>query len=86
MTYTTTVRTVGGSVMLALPPELLGALNLRSGATVDLTVEGDTIVVKTQMPPRYTLEELLAASDYSTPRTEDETAWINAPAVGRELI
>lgn len=36
--------------------------------------------------PRYTMAELLAASDYSEPRTEEEREWLDAPPVGRELL
>lgn len=35
---------------------------------------------------RYTLEELLARSDYPRSLTLDEREWMNAPAVGRELL
>jgi hypothetical protein len=35
--------------------------------------------------PRYTLAELLAASDYSHPQPIEELDWVEAPAVGREL-
>jgi hypothetical protein len=36
--------------------------------------------------PRYTLAELLARSDYSQPQPSEEREWIDAPAVGRELL
>ena len=32
------------------------------------------------------MAELLAASDYSQPQTAEEREWVDAPAVGRELI
>jgi Uma2 family endonuclease len=35
---------------------------------------------------RYTLPELLARSDYSQPQPPEEREWIDAPAVGRELL
>jgi len=35
---------------------------------------------------RYTLAELLAASDYSQPQPAEEREWVDAPAVGGELI
>jgi antitoxin ChpS len=35
--------------------------------------------------PRYTLAELLAASDYSQPLPAEEREWLDAPPVGREL-
>ena len=33
---------------------------------------------------RYTLDELLAESDYSQPLPPEEREWVDAPAVGRE--
>lgn len=47
-------------------------------------------IEKTEQPmqtrPRYTLDELLAESDYSQPRTQEEQEWLDAPPVGRELL
>jgi antitoxin ChpS len=84
--YTTNLRKVGGSVMLAVPPVLLDQLHLQVGTTVALAVDGERLVVQTRSKPRYTLEELLAASDYSQPMTPEEREWIDAPPVGRELL
>ncbi len=84
--HTTNLRKVGGSVMLAVPPALLDVLNLTVGATVGLAVDNGRLVVEPQAKPRYTMAELLAASDYSqTPRPE-EREWVDAAAVGGELI
>jgi len=84
--HTTTLRKVGGSVMLAVPPAILDLLHLKSGASVNVSVEGDRLVVEPQSRPRYTLAELLAASDYSQPQAPEEREWVDAPPVGRELI
>lgn len=35
---------------------------------------------------RYKLAKLLAESDYSQPQPAEEREWIDAPAVGRELL
>ena len=83
---TTHLRKVGGSVMLAVPPAFLEQLHLRPGAAVGVAMDGGRIVVEPNPRPRYTLAELLAASDYTqAPRAEDR-AWVDAPAVGRELL
>jgi antitoxin ChpS len=37
--HTTSLRKVGGSVMLAVPPAILDLLKLRAGATVGVSVE-----------------------------------------------
>jgi len=36
--------------------------------------------------PSYNLEELLAVSDFTKPETPEEREWVDAPAVGDELI
>lgn len=83
--HTTNLRKVGGSVMLAVPPALLDVLELSAGAKVGLSVANGRLVVEPQGRPRYTMAELLAASDYSEPQPADEREWVDAPAVGREL-
>jgi len=84
--HTTNLRKVGGSVMLAVPPAILDLLHLKAGATVGVAVDGGRLVVETLPRPRYTLAELLAASDYSQPQLPEEREWVDAPAVGGELI
>lgn len=44
------------------------------------------LVVDSKSRSRYTLAELLAASDYSQPQPVEEREWVDAPAVGGELI
>jgi antitoxin ChpS len=84
--HTTNLRKVGGSIMLAVPPALLNLLRLKAGATVAVNVENGRLIVEPQQRPRYTLEDLLAASDYSQPLPPEEREWVDAPAVGRELL
>jgi antitoxin ChpS len=72
--------------MLAVPPAILDQLQLKAGATVGLAVEGDRLILQPKPKPRYTLEELLAKSDYSQPMSPEDREWIDAPPVGRELI
>ena len=83
--HTTNLRKVGGSVMLAVPPALLDVLHLSAGAKVGLSVDNGRLVVEPTARPRYTMAELLAASDYSQPQPPEEREWVDAPAVGREL-
>jgi len=83
---TTKLRKVGGSVMLAVPPALRELLNLQAGATVGVAVEEGRLVVEPRPQPRYTMEELMAASDYSQPQPPEEREWIDARAIGREPL
>jgi antitoxin ChpS len=84
--YTTTLRKVGGSVMLAVPPGLLDVLHLSAGAKVGLAVENGRLMVEPNTRPHYTLEELLAASDYTQPEATADREWIDAPPAGGELL
>ena len=83
---TTSLRKVGGSVMLTVPPAFLDQLQLQVGAIVGVTVNNGCLVVEPKSKPHYTLAELLAASDYSQPQLAEEREWIDAPAVGGEII
>ena len=84
--HITNLRKVGGSVMLAVPPALLDLLNLEAGTAVGISVDGGCLVVAPQPRPRYTMAELLAASDYTGPQPAEEREWVDAPPVGRELL
>jgi len=84
--HTTSLRKVGGSVMLSVPPAFLDQLQLQAGAIVGVTVTNGCLVVEPKSKPHYTLAELLAASDYSQPQLAEEREWIDAPAVGGEII
>ena len=83
--HTTNLRKVGGSVMLAVPPAILNALNLRAGELIAVTVEGDRLVIE-PAHRRYTLAELLAQCKSSRKRTAEDRQWLDAPATGRELL
>ena len=84
--HTTSLRKVGGSIMLAVPPALLAILRLRPGAKVGLAVERGRLVVEPQHRPRYTLEELLAHCNPRARRSKEEREWVTDKPVGGELI
>jgi len=82
------VEEVGGTMVLALPADIVDMVQLKAGSSVDVGInEGALVVMPARTGSRYTLEELLDKSD---PRAFDRTAedeeWFNAPPVGRELI
>ena len=84
--HTTSLRKVGGSIMLAVPPALLEILNLRPGAKVGLAVRSGRLVVEPQQRPRYTLDELLAQCDPKARRSKEDREWLSDKPAGRELI
>ncbi len=65
--YNASLRKVGGSIMLAIPPALLEVLNLGPGSKVGLTMKKGRLVVQPQRRPRYTLAELLDQCDRNAP-------------------
>ncbi len=82
--HQTNLRKVGGSVMLAVPPALLELLHLKAGASVGVAVDGGRLVVEASPRPRYTMTELLAASNYD--QAPQDREWLDAPAIGKELL
>ena len=85
--YTTNLRKVGGSVMLAVPPAILDLLHLEAGATVGLAVDGERLLVQPQTKPKYSLDELLAQCDANSEadRTDEDREWLDLKPLGREL-
>ncbi len=84
--HTTSLRKVGGSVMLAVPPALLDMLHLQPGSKVGLAVQNGRLVVEPRQRPRYTLDELLAQCNPKAPRRKEDREWLNSKPVGSELI
>lgn len=86
MANTATLRTVGGSVMMAIPKPLLETLGVAANAKLDLTVEDGKLVAVPRKRPKYTLEELMAECDLDAPWSEEEREWLDMKPVGRETI
>ena len=84
--HTTNPRTVGGSIMLAIPPAILDLLELRAGATVGLAVDRGRLVIEPTLRPRYSLDELLAQCDASADLSAEDRAWLDNKPVGSELL
>ncbi len=84
--YTAKLRTVGGSVMLAIPKPLLESLDLHANQEVGVTISDGRIIVEPKVRPRYTLAELLGQCDLDQPMTAEDREWLDAPPVGRETI
>jgi antitoxin ChpS len=71
-----------------VPSAFLDQLHLQAGATVGLAIENDCLVIEPAPRLRYTLDELLTQAEASGayPLPPGEREWIDAPAMGRELI
>ena len=84
--HTTSLRKVGGSIMLAVPPALLDLLKLGVGAKVEIDVENGRLIVEPKARPGYSLDELLAQCDETAAPSAEDRAWIDAKPVGNELL
>jgi len=82
----THLRTVGGSVMFAIPKAILEGLHLQPDSAVGLSVAGGKLIVDPHPKRRYTLDELIAQCDLSAPRTAEDQEWFDDAPVGREQI
>jgi antitoxin ChpS len=83
--HTTSLRKVGGSVMMAVPPVLLDLLDLKPGSMVGMDVDGERLVIRPRRKPRYTLQELLAQSNSKRRLSRKDREWIDLTPAGKEL-
>jgi antitoxin ChpS len=84
--HTTSLRKVGGSVMLTVPPAILDLLHLQAGATVEMEIDNGRLVIAPQARRRYDLVDLLAQCDASAAISGEDQAWLNDGPVGGELL
>ena len=82
----TNLRKIGGSTMMLVPPVFLEQLNLQSGSMVGLTLSNGCLVVEPKPRRKYTMAQLLAESDFTNPDAACDRDWLDAPAVGGELL
>ncbi|GAL44511.1 antitoxin [Citrobacter werkmanii] len=84
--YTTRLKKVGGSVILADPPAVLKTLGLSTDSEVGMTIDDGCLIIEPQKRPRYSLEELLAQCDPHAEMSDEDRIWIDAPAMGKEVL
>lgn len=80
------LRTVGGSVMFAIPKAILEGLHMQPNASVGVSVKEGKLIIDPHPRCRYTLAELIAQCDPEAPRTAEDSAWLNDAPSGREQI
>lgn len=82
------VRKVGGSLMAAVPADVVKDMGLAAGQTLAVAYDGTRLILtpKALVPKRYTLRQILASCDFSLPKTAEEMEWETAPHVGREAL
>jgi antitoxin ChpS len=84
--HKSTLRSVGGSVMFAIPRAVLEGLSWAPNQQVGLSIHDGKLVVEGNTRPRYTLEDLISACDADAPMTDEDRDWLNAPESGREAL
>lgn len=83
---TSTLRTVGGSVMMTIPKAVLDVLGLAVNDKVILHVDAGRLLVEARPRPKYTMEELIAQCDTSADAQAEIIEWDAVEPVGREII
>lgn len=82
---TVKLRQVGGSLSFAVPPAVKDSLGLKPGSVLEVAAEDGKLVAK-RARPKYTIEELIAKCDPTAPYPDEAREWIDAQAVGREIL
>lgn len=75
---------VGDSVMLNIQPELID--HLKEGGRASIAMDNGHLTIKRETAPRYTLEELIAATDPEALAAAKADIWMTSGPVGRELL
>ena len=82
-----TLRALGGSVVMAVPKQILNLMRLEAGSVVELSLENGKLIVEPKDKPHYTLSELLSqCNEENMFLTEEDHAWLNAGPVGKEAL
>ena len=82
----TSLRKVGGSVMLAVSPVFLEELKINSGSLVDVALLEGRLVVKPITKPQYNLADLLARCDVDAKMPKEDKQWLDLAPVGNEIL
>nr|VFK06708.1 MAG: antitoxin ChpS [Candidatus Kentron sp. LPFa] len=86
--YTTNLRRIDGSVIVAVSPPMLDQLHLRVGAKIGLSVDNGHLVLdpRPRSRLRYSLDELLAECDPSAEPVGEDRYWLDSGPAGSELL
>jgi antitoxin ChpS len=80
------LRSIGGSVTVAVPKPFLAQAGLGPGSEVRISVRNGSIVLS-PAAPRYTLKELMAKGARAPGKpSREERAWQSAAPAGKEVL
>ena len=78
------IRQSGGANIISIPKVILRTLALETGASLDLTIEDNKIIL-TPVKESLTLQAILDGSPKSAlVLTEEDKQWLNSVSVGKE--
>ena len=83
--YEGVLREVDGSVLVALPRALLDKLKIGANSAVTIDIDGGGIVLRPRGQPRYSLVDLIEASEEHAASFADDE-WVSGPPLGQELL
>ncbi len=79
------IRQSGGASIISIPKVILRTLALETGASLELTIEDNKIILS-PIKESLTLETILEGSPKSALElTEEDQLWLNSPATGKEI-
>jgi len=79
------IRQSGGANIISIPKVILRTLALETGASLDLSIEDNKIIL-TPVRENLTLQTILDGSPKSAlVLTEEDKQWLNSPSVGKEI-
>ncbi|GJL65370.1 MAG: hypothetical protein NPIRA05_03410 [Nitrospirales bacterium] len=79
------LRQSGGSIIVSIPKAITETLGLIVGSSLDLTLEGNKIVL-TPLADTDSLESLLeGCSQENFAKSDEDSEWVDAKPVGNEL-
>ena len=80
------IRQSGGASIISIPKVILRTLALDAGAFLELSIEGNKIIL-TPIKQSLTLEAILEGSPKSALRlTEEDQLWLNSQSAGKEIV
>ncbi len=79
------IRQSGGASIISIPKVILRTLSLDTGASLDLSIEDNKIIL-TPIKDKLTLEAVLAGSPKSAlSLTDEDQQWLSSQSVGKEI-
>jgi antitoxin ChpS len=82
-----TMRRIGGSVMVAVPPDILRALGTGPQDQVAWHVDGSrAVLTPLSRRPRRKLADLLAQCDPNAPFPKYDEVWTDSRPIGNEAM